>query len=357
MTPPTRFSHGPQIWSGRPRTLTPIGYDDVPGSFPASVTCPTSIPWDQEFDLDIDLLSAPGIYPPAGVIPHPSRLTSFAATVDAGAFSVSDSPVLPDDVDLWSDPSWTGAFVLDADEDAVHGIRLSGTLTRDGTTTDWSCGTVPVSMPAPTDWTGSLAGTTWWRRGASSNSGIGEYQLHRTYEFLDDTWVYVDSEYAGARTEPCTTVKHDWPDGCHRYYYDEETGRLQIDDRRAKTTAGGWLLPGVGNSYPAYSSDRVVVPVDTDQRFGYRGTSTSGTLQLRHDGSFRYHGRHPDGGGLVTWSGTYRFVGGDAQRLVLRHGGQTFRDEVQLYYRQTDNGRTLVDLDTHHRLFRFRLAG
>ncbi len=348
--------HGPRIWSGRPRALTPIGWDDVPGSFPASVTCPWWIPWNQQFDLNLALLSEPGTYPPAGVIPHPSRLTSFAATVEPGAFSVADSPALPDDVDLWADPSWLGAFVLDADEDAVHGIRLRGTVTRDGTTTEWSCGMVRVSMPAPTGWTGSLAGTTWWLRGTSSNSGIGEYRLHRTYEFLDDAWVFVDGEYAGARTKLCRTVDHHWPVGCHHYYYDEATGRLQIDDRRAKTRAGGWLLPDIGNKYASYSSARVVLPVDSDQRFGYRGTSGSGSLQLRHDGTYRYHGRQPDGDSKVSWSGTYRFVGGDVQQVVLRHGRRTFRDEVQLYYRQTDEGRTLVDLDTHHRVFRFRMS-
>lgn len=345
---------GPRIWRSRARDLRSVGFTDVPGSFPVSVTCPRSVQWGEELDLAVEVRSAPGAYPPAGAIPQPSHLEAIDVTLDPGAFTVTEPPALPADVDLWTDPSWHGAFVLQPDTAEVYGVRLAGTITRDGATTDWTCGTVPVSMPVPTDWVGSLAGTTWWRRDTSSNSGIGSYQLHRTYEFLDGSWVFVSGEYAGARAEPCVTVKHRWPEGCHRYYYDEATGQLQIDDRRAKPDPVGWRLPQAGNRFVKLDRTHVVRPAAAGRRFSYSGSGVDGDLGLRRDGTYRYHGWDPDGVRKVTWTGRYRFTGGDAQQLVLRHGGHAFRDEVQLYFTVTDGHRTLTDLDTHHRHFRFR---
>ncbi|MEZ0580563.1 hypothetical protein [Nocardioides sp. MH1] len=346
--------HGARIWNAPVAGLEPVGFADAPGSFPASVTCPRSITWGEPVDLEIGVSTDPGVYPPAGVIPHPSRLAALYVSLDPGPFTVASTPDPPSGVDLWTEEPWSGSFVLQPDTAEVYGVKLAGTVSVDGATSRWTCGTVPVSMPAPADWSGSLAGATWWRRGTDSNSGIGSYQLHRTYEFLDDSWVFVSGEYAGARTEPCTTVAHRWPEGCHRYYYDRSSGRLQLDDRRAKPAPAGWLMPVSGSRFTLFDETHVVVPASPGQRFAYVGEGAGGDLRLRRDGTYHYQGQDPDHPRHVVWSGRYRFSGGDAHTLVLRHPGHDFRDAVQLYFADVDGRRTLVDLDTHHRVFRFR---
>jgi hypothetical protein len=99
-----------------------------------------------------------------------------------------------------------------------------------------------------------------------------------------------------------------------------------------------------------------VRPATTGQHFAFSGSGSDGDLRLRRDGTYRYQGWHPDQARKVTWTGHYRFTGGDTQQLVLHHGGRAFRDEVQLYFTVTDGHRRLTDVDTHHRLFRFRAA-
>jgi hypothetical protein len=344
------ISHGTRIWTAPAHSLVPVDFTDVPGSFPASVTCPHSIERGTEFPVTVSLDPAPGAAPGAGVIPQPSHLSTLGASVDPGAFSVVSTPEMPQDVDLWKDAPWSGDFVLDADDAAAYNIRLRGSLTRNDVTTAWSCGKVPVTVPAPIGWSGTLAGTTWWQRGLDSNSSIGNYQVHTTYQFLDDAWVYVDGEYGGPRTEPCTQVAA----GCHRYYYDEASEQLQIDDRLAKPGPDGWLMPE-GHGYVSYPSDHRVLPVESGQRFRYAGTGLFGGLRLHRDGTYRFHGYDPDGGsGVLTWSGSYRFVGGTAQELVLHHDGRTFRDGVALFFGDVEGHQRLRDLDTHHRQFRFR---
>ncbi|KAA1415281.1 hypothetical protein F0U44_21555 [Nocardioides humilatus] len=354
---PDPVDHGPRIWRGGVVLLSETGYADIPSTFPIAISCPRWIPWASEAGIGVTLLSDPGSYPGAGVIPHPSHLDSAEVTLDPGPFTVTSMPDLPADLDLWTAPPNPGDLAIDPADDQFLTIRIGGTVVRDGAAVDWTCGRVPVSVPAPTGWVGSLEGTLWWKRDTDFNGGIGTYGVHRTYEFLDDTWVYVDDEYDGPHTEPCTEVDHDWPDGCHRYFYDDETGRLQIDDRRASYANGGYQLPGFSGSYAQYRDYQVVEPARSDQRFAYRGKSRSGSLVLRRDGTYHYEGLHPEGDGEVDWSGRYRFVGDDDQEIVLRHGRRAFRDEVQLYFWNFDGRDTLRDLDTHHRVFRFRAAG
>lgn len=345
-----RKDPGPRIWTGGSTRL------EHPWSrVPLRVQCPPSTPWGEVVEIGVSLDLAPGPEPRLGVWGQPSVIGETDAHIDAtsGAFTVLSSPDVPDDVDLWTAEPWSGSWVVDPDDDEVWGVRATGRFVEDEVSAGWHC-RVPVSMPAPTDWTGTLAGTTWWEWEYVGHDSLGSYLLHYTYEFLDDEWVHVSREYAGARTEPCTEVARRWPWGCHRYYYDEATHRLQIDDRRARWHDRYWKMPGAPK-YSVFFPGSIVLPARTGQRFRYHATSRDGELWLRRDGTFRYEGPRPGSRTQVRWTGRYRFLGGDRQQLVLRHDGRVFRDEVQLYFWQDDDGLRLFDLDTHHRQLRFRI--
>lgn len=346
--------HGPKVWTGPVGGLEPVGYADIYGGFPLSVSCPTWIPYASEAGIGVTLTNAPGYSTGGGVLPHPSHLGSAEVAIEPGPFTVTAAPDFPTGIDLWTSPSYQQDLVVAPDDDQFFSLRLHGTFVRDGATATWSCGRRPISVPVPTDWAGSLAGTLWWRHEVAYNGGIGTYDVHSVYAFLDDTWVYVDDEYGGPPVDPCTEPGHDWPYGCHRYYYDDETGRLQIEDRRAKYANGGYQFPEYYGGYEQYKDYQVVVKVRTGQRFAYRGRSRWGSLVLRRDGSYHYQGWDPEYDHKVDWSGRYRFIGDDVQVMVLHHGRGAFRDGVSLYVWDFDGRTSLRDIDTHHRLFRFR---
>jgi hypothetical protein len=349
----SRLHPGRRIWVGEPESFEDI---TAVARVPLRVVCPRSTAWGEPLELEVRLDLAPGYDPSHGVFPQPSVMGEGDATVNptSGPFTVISSPDVPDDVDLWTAAPWSGAFVLDPDDGEVYRVRAGGRLTRDGNDNNWQCRT-PVSMPVPTDWAGTLSGTTWWDWVYDSHPDFGSYLHHYTYEFLDDEWVNVSKEYGGAHTDPCTGVGGHWPWGCHRYYYDEASQQLQIDDRRARLEAEHryWLMPGAPK-YALFWRNQVVLPVQTGQRFRYEASSRDGELLLRLDGTFRYDGPRPGSQAKVHWSGTYRFLGGAKQQLLLRHDGHVFRDDVQLYFWLTDDGPELLDLDTRHRQLRFQ---
>ena len=342
---------GAAIWSHKAVPLTTVGFNDRNGTFPATVGCPTEVAAGDTLDVAVGYSTDPGTYPGAGIIPRPSGFGALDFTVDPSeSYTVASAPEPRTDVDLWTDEPWTGDLSLQLDPSELYFVRVSGTVSIDGTAADWGCSSrIPVTVPVPTDWTGTLAGKTWWVRGEASNSGIGDYVLHRAYEFLDDEWVYVDDEYSGPHTDPCTKAASN-PSGCHRYYYDADSGRLQIDDRLARPRAGGWGMPTYGGRYQNYFTDHVVRPVTTGQRLAYSGKGRHGVaLTLRKDGTYTCHYCI---GGERTSGGRYRFVGGDAQQLVLHRPGPDLRTGVQLYYAPRDGHPRLYDIDTDIRTFR-----
>ena len=345
------LDHGSRIWAAKTKALTQVGFNDRNGIFPATVDCPTEVPAGDSLDIAVGYSTDPGTYPGAGIIPRPSGFGAIAFSVDPSEdFTVASTPEPPTDVDLWTDEPWTGDLSLELDPSELYYVKVSGTVDIDGAEAPWGCySRIPVTVPVPTDWVGSLAGKTWWVRGGASNSGVGDYNLHRAYEFLDDSWVYVDDEYSGPHTDPCTKVSNR-VDGCHRYYYDADSGRLQIDDRLAKPRAGGWGMPTYGGRYENFSTDHVIRPVTTGQRLAYSGKGRHGVaLTLRRDGTYTCHYCI---GSARTSSGRYRFVGGDVQELVLRQPGADLRSGVQLYYAPRDGRIRLYDIDTEVRTFR-----
>lgn len=343
-------SPGPKISKAPAEPFAPLGFSDVTTS-PLHLTCPREIPWGGEFEVEVAIDPRPGPLPD---LFWPSHLGTASYAFDQSTqYTLVDSPTLPTDVDLWTAERWTGAFTFQADPSATYDVDL-GTIafTRDGVTTERGCELrrtkVPVSMPVPTDWEGTLAGETWWWRSTGANSGIGEFDIHGAAEFLDGEWVALTGRYQAPRTAPCTSDD----DECHRYYYDEATGRLQIDDRLLRPRAtGGWALRvGTRASRPALLPDREIAPVTTGKRFSYDGRSRFGQrLVLRMDGTYRY----TFGLEERTWRGRYRFVGGDAQGLVLRRPGKDARHAVVLFFGDRDGTRRLFDIETEQLRMRF----
>lgn len=339
---------GPKVSKAPAEPFAPLGFSDLTSS-PLHLTCPAEVPWGGEFEVDVAIDPRPGPLPD---LFWPSHLGSASYTFEPSSqYTLVSSPTMPTDVDLWTAEEWTGSFVFHADPSATYDIDL-GTIgfTRDGVTTDRGCELrrtkIPVSMPAPTDWAGSLAGKTWWWRSTSANSGIGEFDTHAAAEFLDDEWVALTGRYQAPRDAPCDAAD----DECHRYYYDEATGRLQIDDRLLRPRGDGWTLRvGTRASRPALLPDRVIATVETGKRFSYDGRSRFGQrLVLRMNGSYRY-----TFGEDRTWTGRYRFVGGDVQELVLRRPGKDARHEVLLFFGDRDGKRRLLDIETEQLRMRF----
>ena len=105
-------------------------------------------------------------------------------------------------------------------------------------------GTIPIwwirlwiRHTPPTDWVGSLPGTRLWRPRTDPWSGHPEQP---TMTFVDDEWVHLAANSNRYPSPICTTVSEEWNRGCHRYWYDADTGRLQIDDLQARVTESGW---------------------------------------------------------------------------------------------------------------------
>lgn len=342
---------GGTIWSADAVAMTPVSFGTGTDIFPATIHCPSEVPAGGQLVVSVGYTTAPGSYAPAGIAPRPSQFGSIEFTVDPGSgLTVASSPEPPTDVDLWTDDSWNGDLVLDLAPSDLFVVKADGNVTIDGTTGHWTCGgRIPVTVPVPTDWEGTLAGQTWWKRGNASSSGIGDYFTHRAYEFLDDEWVYVTGEYVEPRTEPCTTVSGD-VEGCHRYYYDADSNRLQIDDRLAKKRHGGWGMPSYSGRYDDYSVDHVVRTVADGRRLAYTGEGNDwGSLTLRRNGT--YTCRAWCAGDHESWSGRYRFIGGE---LVLHKKGPDFRSAVALFSAVHDGRTRLLDIDTADRLLRVR---
>lgn len=341
-------SPGPKVSKGPAEPFASLGHSDLTTS-PLHLTCPPEVPWGGEFEVDVAIDPRPGPLPDL-FWPSHLRTVSYAFELSS-QYTLVESPTLPTDVDLWTAEEWTGSFVFDADPSATYDIDLGQVdFTGDGVTTQRGCELhrtkIPVSMPVPTDWEGSLAGETWWWRSTSANSGIGEFDIHAAAEFLDDEWVALTGRYQAPRATPCTAGD----DECHRYYYDEATGRLQIDDRLLRPRGDGWMLRvGTRRSRPALLPDREITSVTTGKRFSYDGRSRFGQrLVLRKDGTYRYalgEGR--------TWTGRYRFVGGETQDLVLRRPGRDARHEVLLFFGERDGARRLFDIETEQLRMRF----
>ncbi|HYG94714.1 MAG TPA: hypothetical protein VD859_14110 [Nocardioides sp.] len=292
----------------------------------------------------------------------PSRVSVLRFSVEAGpnATLVGPGEVTATDVDLWRHPEGELGFTVALSPNAPYSVSQPQVLLdADGTLADSDPGVTPVAHPVPTDWSGSLAGTTWWRPTSYTVKGV-QHVGFTIVRFLDDEWVYLDGGkygFDGVAPTSCTEIEAVGR-GCHRYYYDEATGRLQVDQLRAEPMSGarGWAIPtrnGRSWSRQPYARTDVQLPVSTGARFALRGSGNAivdgsvrpGSVVLRLDGTYRLRI-----GDRRVVEGRYRFLGGDRQHLRLDPRGRGGRDArtspVQLYFDETRDRLMGIDCDS-----------
>ena len=200
-------------------------------------------------------------------------------------------------------------------------------------------------MPAPTDWTGSLAGT----RGGN---GYVEQLGHREYRCTTPT---SSSTTLGLRRRRVRRRPHRAVhDGRARLARGLSPLLLRRGDRTApdRRPAGQdqrrrLAVAGHRQQLGVVHPDRVARrrPRPTSGS-GYRGTSRSGSLELRRDGSYRYQGRHPDDG----WTG---HVVRDLQ-VRRRRARSSWSSGTAAETSGTRSSSTSGDDDGHRRLARPR---
>ena len=179
---------------------------------------------------------------------------------------------------------------------------------------------------------GTLAGHRYWqpdkRLGADEFPGL---------TFLDDTWVYIHRN--SKVVKECTASTPQWGWGCHRYWYDAATGRLQLGQLRARVTDTGWWWQGEewDRSYRVHSFAR------GETRF-YHGV---GTTQIccthpRAEVWLRKNGRYRIVRGKKTERGHYRAIGSSRLRLDAGpRGGRTRVVQLDFFGVRVDGSRRL----------------
>ncbi|HWJ82623.1 MAG TPA: hypothetical protein VNS55_10325 [Nocardioides sp.] len=328
-------------------TVRTWGDGSFPHQWPVHVGCPEKVPYDSDFAVTATVsdttpdLGTEALWSAYPVPSHVGPVSIAYSTLPDDAVVVTPADPVGD-VDLWADPAPTLTTTLHQGTTQKYWTHLGAvTITLDGTTrTEQVCGAKrQITWPVPTDWEGTLGGTTLWRE---DSDRTGEYS-RSTYRF-DDEWLYYGGGAASCTHDPVV----DSNDGCDRYYYDAATRRLQLYDRlipRNKDRTGWYLGTRRSDRQEVLRSD-VVLPARTGQRFAYQNDHWhfGQNLTLSKDGGFR----------LSWWSyaqqrrhgvsGHYRFLGGDRQRLVLRIPGTDFEKRVRLYYGKRDGQRVLVGL-------------
>lgn len=249
------------------------------------------------------------------------------------------TPTTKTSIDPWVEP------VLRADltvrTDATDWVYPDGDVTLGGIFLDGSgYRDVRVQSPIPTDWVGSLAGAQLWSR---YDGGWPPWDRHRVATYLDDEWVYIG--FVGGDVPASCSEESDSPDksGCHRYYYDGVTARLQFDEYELMRTIDpeGWQ-PWWQDQ--AFRADSRVGRITAGKQFDFKGEGelfTCGSptiaargcehtyvkLVLRADGTYVYT-RTEEYSEPVVRRGTYRFRSGQRLELRPRQGGTKTLNEV-----------------------------
>lgn len=207
----------------RPRRLVPVG-NNAPGvSYPREL----SLPWG-ETTATTGLLHAHAYMPTivhdlsASLAPRPNR----PAVVSAESEPIASW-------DFWRDGS--ARIDLPATPTEPWGtsaelvVATANSVDTRGNVRLW------ISHPPPTDWVGSLSGVRLW----IPRARWGRVE-QPTMSFVDGMWVHLAPNSTKYLQPTCQSVSDQWNEGCHRYWYDADTGRLQIDDLQARVTGRGW---------------------------------------------------------------------------------------------------------------------
>jgi hypothetical protein len=238
---------------------------------------------------------------------------------------VVDAESAPIDWDFWADGS------TDADLPVTPvqpwGTRVLPSVTADEGTRYGGDRRIFIRSKAPTDWVGTLAGERYWhpaeRLGANEFPGL---------TFLDDTWVFIHRNSKVVRE--CTSSTPQWGWGCHRYWYDAATGRLQLGQLQARVTDTGWWWQG-----DAYDRSFQVRSFARGETRNYHGT---GTTQIcchhpKAEVSLRKDGRYRIVRGRQTERGHYRAIGSSMLRLDPGpRGGRTKVVQLDFFGRMVD---------------------
>jgi hypothetical protein len=238
---------------------------------------------------------------------------------------VVDAESAPIDWDFWAD----GSTDADLPVTSVQpwGTRVLPSVTADEGTRYGGDRRIFIRSKAPTDWVGTLAGERYWhpaeRLGANEFPGL---------TFLDDTWVFIHRNSKVVRE--CTSSTPQWGWGCHRYWYDAATGRLQLGQLQARVTDTGWWWQG-----DAYDRSFQVRSFARGETRNYHGT---GTTQIcchhpKAEVSLRKDGRYRIVRGRQTERGHYRAIGSSMLRLDPGpRGGRTKVVQLDFFGRMVD---------------------
>ncbi len=302
-----------ELWSGTtsgPTQLISAGDRDVTRgilerSVQASFPVKYRLWWGETTTFPVSMSSA---------LTQPSAITdvtvAFGTTTSQGP--VVDASAAPLDWDFWADgPTHVDLPVTPT---AQWGTRVLPSVTADEGTRVLGTRRVFIRHKPPTDWDGTLAGRRYWH--PDNRLGSAEFP---SLTFLDDTWVYL--HFNGKVVPECTQTSPRWGFGCQRYWYDADTGRLQIGQLRARVTDTGWWWQD--EAWDRSYRVRTFARGETRRYHGVGRTQICCTypraeVWLRKDGSYRIVR------GKQDQRGHYKAIGSSRLRLDAGpRGGRT----------------------------------
>lgn len=275
------------------------------------------VPWGETTVTDVNL---------SADLNGPSVITDVIVGLAAASQGqVVDATSAPIDWDFWAD----GSTDVDLPVTPVEpwGTRVRPSVSADEGTRFGGDRRLFVRSKAPTDWVGSLAGERYWYPHAK----LGRIDFPGL-TFLDDTWVYIHRNSKTVRE--CSDATPQWGWGCHRYWYDEDTGRLQLGQLQARVTDTGWWWQG-----DDYDRSFRVRSFARGETRNYHGTGTTqicchhpkADVRLRKDGRYRIVR------GRLVERGHYRAIGSSMLRLDPgRRGGRTKVVQLDFFGRLVD---------------------
>jgi hypothetical protein len=269
------------------------------------------VPWGQTTVTDVGLSTD---------LSGPSVITDVVVGLAPGSQGqVVDAKSAPIDWDFWADGATEAALPVTPVQ--PWGTRVVPRVTADEGTRYGGDRRIFIRSKAPTSWVGTLAGERYWH----PDERLGRVEFPGL-TFLDDTWVYIHRNSKVVRE--CTESTPQWGWGCHRYWYDEDTGRLQLGQLQARVTDEGWWWQGddYDRSYRVRSFAR-------GETRNYHGTGTTEICchHLRNDGRYRIvRGRQVE-------RGHYRAIGSSLLRLDPgSRGGRTKLVQLDFFGRIVD---------------------
>ncbi len=315
-----------ELWSGGsggPEDAVAVGKRDITraisdGSAFTQFPIKFRLQWGQPTTIPVDVSSS---------LTGPSALSDIKMSLTP----TSQGPVVqavtvpaPVDWDFWAD-----GFATTVDM-KVTPIEEWGTRARPSFTTDkgtWlrKPRKLQIWHRPPTGWEGTLAGRIYWNRRDAQPWSI------RRLSFQDDGWVYLhDHRDVVPR---CSESSPKWSRGCHRYWYDASSGRLQIGQLRAQVTDDGWWWQG--ETYDRSDQVRVLRPGAT--RF-YRGSTSVARSRLSGARVWLWkNGRYRIERGRQVEAGYYRSLARGAIRLDKgARGGPTRKATLSFFGRIVD---------------------